>query len=98
MSHLSREPETQGVGEQLVRDRSRIRGGQDEPCSPGDDTAQEKALKAEGKKFKKFQLFNSLSQKHIFVVPKLHAVNGYIKTCIISPDVGLGDEVTGDLG
>lgn len=32
----------------------------------GEDMAQEKALRAEGKKFKNFQLFNLLSQKTYF--------------------------------
>lgn len=44
----------------------------------GEDMAQEKALRAEGKEFKNFQLFNLLSQKLIFVVPKLHTVNRYL--------------------
>lgn len=66
MRHLPREPQTQGVGEEPVRDSFRTRGGKMTLAAWGEDTAQEKALRAEGKKFKNFQLFNLLSQKTYF--------------------------------
>lgn len=47
-----------GMSSQPVRDRSRIRGRKDNPCSLREDMAQEKALRAAGMELKSFWLFN----------------------------------------